>query len=59
MVVDVDAVQMVPDGFGFHIRAGMYTWIRLVYETKEAAEDAHGHASKAVAHAKTAKIVHK
>jgi hypothetical protein len=31
----------------------------LVFETKEAAEAAHGHVAKAVAHAKAAKIVNR
>jgi allantoicase len=57
MTVQVDSVQMVPDGFGFHIKASEYTWITLVFETKREAEAAHSHAEKAVAQAKAVKIV--
>jgi hypothetical protein len=57
VTLQVDSVQMVPDGFGFHIKASEYTWITLVFETKHEAEAAHGHAEKAVAHAKAVKIV--
>ena len=32
MTVQVNSVQMVPDGFGFHIKASEYTWITLVFE---------------------------
>ncbi len=52
MTVQVDSVQMVPDGFGFHIKASEYTWITLVFETKREAEAAHSHAEKDVAQAK-------
>jgi hypothetical protein len=55
--VQVDEVQMVPDGFGFHLQASEYTWVTLVFETKHEAEAAHSHAAKAVAHAKALKIV--
>jgi hypothetical protein len=57
--VQVDEVQMVPDGFGFHLLAGEYTWVTLVFETKHEAEAAHSHAAKAVAHAKALKIVNR
>jgi hypothetical protein len=50
---------MVPDGFGFHLQAGEYTWVTLVFETKHEAEAAHSHAAKAVAHAKALKIVNR
>jgi hypothetical protein len=59
MTIQVDPVQMVPDGFGFHIKASNYTWITVVFETKKEAEEAHGHAAKAVTHAKAVKIVNK
>ena len=49
MNVRVDDVQMVPDGFGFHLQASEYTWVTLVFETKAEAEAAHSHAAKAVA----------
>ena len=52
-------VQSVPDGFGFHLKASEYTWITLVFETKEEAEAAHSHAAKAVTHAKALKIVNR
>jgi len=55
--IQVDEVQSVPDGFGFHLKASEYTWITLVFETKEEAAAAHSHAAKAVAHAKALKIV--
>ena len=55
--VQVDEVQMVPDGFGFHLQASEYTWVTLVFETKAEAEAAHSHAAKAVAKAKALKIV--
>ena len=48
MNVRVDDVQMVPDGFGFHLQASEYTWVTLVFETKAEAEAAHSHAAKAV-----------
>ena len=48
---------MVPDGFGFHLRASEYTWVTLVFESKDEAEAAHSHAAKAVAQAKALKIV--
>ena len=38
--VRVDEVQMVPDGFGFHLQASEYTWVTLVFETKAEAEAA-------------------
>ena len=57
--VQVDEVQMVPDGFGFHLKASEYTWITLVFESKDEAEAAHSHAAKAVAHAKALKIVNR
>jgi hypothetical protein len=38
--VHVDEVQMVPDGFGFHLQASEYTWATLVFETKQEAEAA-------------------
>ena len=50
---------MVPDGFGFHLKASEYTWITLVFESKDEAEAAHSHAAKAVAHAKALKIVNR
>jgi hypothetical protein len=59
MNVQVDEVQMVPDGFGFHLRASEYTWVTLVFETKAEAEAAHSHAANAVAHAKALKIVNR
>jgi allantoicase len=59
MTVQIDPVQMVPDGFGFHIKASDYTWITLVFETKNEAEEAHAHAAKAVAHARSMKFVTK
>ena len=55
MNVRVDEVQMVPDGFGFHLQASEYTWVTLVFE----AEAAHSHAAKAVAKAKALKIVNR
>jgi hypothetical protein len=57
--IQVDEVQMVPDGFGFHLKASEYTWITLVFESKHEAEAAHGHAAKAVAGAKGLRIVNK
>ena len=48
---------MVPDGFGFHLKASEYTWISLVFESKDEAEAAHSHPRKAVAHGKALKIV--
>ena len=39
MTVQVDEVQTVPDGFGFHLKAGEYTWITVVFETKREAEE--------------------
>jgi hypothetical protein len=57
--VRVDDVQMVPDGFGFHLQASEYTWVTLVFETKAEAEAAHSHAAKAVAKAKALKIVNR
>jgi len=57
--VRVDVVQMVPDGFGFHLQASEYTWVTLVFETKAEAEAAHSHAAKAVAKAKALKIVNR
>ncbi len=59
MTVQVDEVQSVPDGFGFHLKASEYTWITLVFETKKEAEAAHSHAAKAVANAKELKIVNR
>ena len=59
MKIQVDEVQMVPDGFGFHIKASEYTWITLVFEKKADAEAAHGHAEKAVANATAVKIVNR
>jgi len=46
MNVSVDEVQMVPDGFGFHLRASEYTWVTLVFDTKDEAKAAHGHAAR-------------
>jgi len=57
--IQVDEVQSVPDGFGFHLKASEYTWVTLVFETKEEAEAAHSHAAKVVAHAKALKIVNR
>ena len=57
--IQVDVVQSVPDGFGFHLKASEYTWITLVFETKGEAEAAHSHAAKAVAHAKALQIVNR
>jgi hypothetical protein len=54
MTVQVDEVQMVPDGFGFHLKASEYTWI-TGFETKVEAEAAHSHVAKAIAHAKALK----
>jgi hypothetical protein len=59
VTVQVDEVQMVPDGFGFHLKASEYTWVTLVFETKDEAEAAHGHAAKAVTRAKALKIVNR
>ena len=59
MKIQVDEVQMVPDGFGFHIQASEYTWITSVFETKSAAETAHWHAAKAVGNATAVKIVNR
>ena len=59
MSVQVDEVQMVPDGFGFHLKASEYTWVTLVFETKDEAHTAHSHAEKAVAKAKVLKIVNR
>jgi hypothetical protein len=59
MSIQVDEVQSVPDGFGFHLKASEYTWITLVFETKGEAEAAYSHAAKAVAHAKALKIVNR
>ena len=59
MTVQVDEVQSVPDGFGFHLKASEYTWITVVFETKDEAEAAHSHAAKAVAKAKALKIVNR
>ena len=50
---------MVPDGFGFHLKASEYTWITLVFETKGEAEAAHSHAAKAMAYAKALKVVNR
>ena len=57
--VRVDDVQMVPDGFGFHLQASEYTWVTLVFDTKDEAKAAHSHAEKAVANAKALKIVNR
>ena len=57
MTVQVDEVQMVPDGFGFRLKASEYTWVALVFETKDEAQAAHSYAAKAVARAKALKIV--
>ena len=57
--VQVDEVQMVPDGFGFHLQASEYTWVTLVFDTKDEAKAAHSHAAKAVANAKALKIVNR
>ena len=59
MTVQVDEVQMVPDGFGFHLKASEYTWVTLVFETKDEAQAAHSQAAKAVAKAKALKIVNR
>ena len=59
MSIQVDEVQSVPDGFGFHLKASEYTWITLVFETKGEAEAAHSHAAKAVAHATGLKVVNR
>ena len=59
MTVQVDEVQMVPDGFGFHLKASEYTWVTLVFETKDEAEKAHSNAAKVVARAKALKIVNR
>lgn len=59
VTVQVDEVQMVPDGFGFHLKASEYTWVTLVFETKDEAKAAHSHAAKAVAQAKAVKIVNR
>ena len=59
VTVQVDEVQSVPDGFGFHLKASEYTWITLVFETKGEAEAAHSHAAKAVAHATGLNIVNR
>ena len=59
MNVRVDDVQMVPDGFGFHLQASEYTWVTLVFETKAEAEAAHSHAAKAVAKAMALKFVNR
>jgi hypothetical protein len=50
---------MVPDGFGFHLRASEYTWVTLVFDTKDEAKAAHGHAAKAVEKAKALKVVNR
>ena len=57
--VRVDEVQMVPDGFGFHLQASEYTWVTLVFDTKDEAKAAHSHAAKAVANAKALKLVNR
>jgi hypothetical protein len=57
--VQVDEVQNVPDGFGFHLRASDYTWVTLVFETKDEAKAAHSHAAKAAAQGKALKIVNR
>ena len=59
VTVQVDEVQSVPDGFGFHLKASEYTWITVVFETKDEAEAAHKHAAKAVDGAKALKIVNR
>ena len=59
MNVSVDEVQMVPDGFGFHLRASEYTWVTLLFDSKDEAKAAHGHAAKAVEKAKALKIVNR
>ena len=59
VTVQVDEVQMVPDGFGFHLKSSEYTWVTLVFETKDEAKAAHSHAAKAVAQAKALKIVNR
>ena len=57
--VSIQVDEVVPDGFGFHLKASEYTWITLVFETKGEAEAAHSHAAKAVAHAKALKVVNR
>jgi hypothetical protein len=59
VTVQVDEVQSVPDGFGFHLKASEYTWITLVFDNKAEAEAAHSHAEKAVAKAKALKVVNR
>ena len=56
VTVQIDEVQSVPDGFGFHLKASEYTWITLVFDTKAEAEAAHSHAEKAVAKAKALEV---
>jgi hypothetical protein len=41
------------------LKASEYTWITLVFETKDEAQAAHSHAAKAVAQAKALKIVNR
>ena len=59
MTVQVDEVQPVPDGFGFHLKASEYTWITLVFDNKAEAEAAHSLTQKAVAKAKALKVVNR
>ena len=59
VTVQIDEVQSVPDGFGFHLKASEYTWITLVFDTKAEADAGHNHAAKAVAQAKALKIVNR
>ena len=59
VTVQVDEVQSVPDGFGFHLKASEYTWITVVFETKDEAEAAHKHAAKAVDGAKALQILNR
>ena len=49
VTVQVDEVQSVPDGFGFHLKASEYTWITLVFDNK----------AEALAKAKALKVVNR
>jgi hypothetical protein len=50
-------VQSVPDGFRFYLNASEYSWITVVFVTKDEAEAAHKHAAKAVEGAKALRVV--
>jgi len=56
IAIKVGKVQSVTDGYGFNIKATPYSWMTLIYETKEAAEEGYGYAIKALAKATSATL---